>query len=208
MQKGFGQKACQMSNRATIYWIHLPEHTNIFTEGYIGVSKNYKHRFLQHKRNKSKRHENPHLMYALKKYDNITVSPLLEGETDYCYEIEEKLRPNIKIGWNLAKGGSQPPSQQGKISWNKGKKASEETKEKCQKAKIGTHLSEETRQKISKIKKIQCLGSNNPNFGKKASEETRKKMSNSRKGKIKSEQWKQKIRDSVKKTKQLKKASV
>jgi len=45
-----------------VYWIHLPEHTNIKQEGYIGVSENVLKRFKMHK-NKS---SNNHLKNALK----------------------------------------------------------------------------------------------------------------------------------------------
>jgi len=31
-----------MKSTCYVYWIHLPEHTDMFTEGYIGVSKNPK----------------------------------------------------------------------------------------------------------------------------------------------------------------------
>ena len=27
------------------------------------------------------------------------------GSEEYCYEIEGKLRPNKRIGWNIAEGG-------------------------------------------------------------------------------------------------------
>lgn len=77
----------------------------------------------------------------------------------------------------------------GKEPWNKGKKLSEEYKQKLRKPK-----SEETKRKISKSQKGRQLseehkmniskahkGENNPNFGKHFSEEAKKKMSEARK---------------------------
>jgi hypothetical protein len=60
---------------------------------------------------------------------------VLIGKEDYCLEIESKLRPADKIGWNLVKGGNKPPItigsfKKGMIAWNKGKAWTEETKAK------------------------------------------------------------------------------
>ena len=88
-----------------LYWIHLPTHTDILSEGYIGVSKHPKQRLWEHKNCT----DNPHLQHAFTKYKDITHTILLEGSEEYCYEMEEKLRPNIKIGWNINKGGTKPP---------------------------------------------------------------------------------------------------
>ena len=84
-----------------VYWIHLPEHTDVFTEGYVGVSKYPERRLTEHKKFK----RNSHLTYAFKKYKNIVHTILLQGPEDYCFEIETKLRPTEEIGWNLAVGG-------------------------------------------------------------------------------------------------------
>jgi predicted GIY-YIG superfamily endonuclease len=34
----------------SVYWIHYPEHKNIQTDGYVGISKNPTRRFNEHKR--------------------------------------------------------------------------------------------------------------------------------------------------------------
>ena len=36
--------------KACVYWLHLPEHSDMFSEGYIGVSVNPKKRLYEHKR--------------------------------------------------------------------------------------------------------------------------------------------------------------
>lgn len=107
-----------------IYWLHLPQHTDLLTEGYIGVSKNPKNRFKTHKN----RSGNKHLYNSFKKYNTILMDIILEGNEKYCLFIEEVLRPEKNIGWNITKGGGKPPElfghkhNKGKTPWNKGLK--------------------------------------------------------------------------------------
>ena len=97
----------------SVYWIHAPHHGDMFTEGYIGVSKdankrwNYGHRWAQ----KNKRHDNAILSNAINKYgwDNLIKEVVLVADSEYCYDIESKLRPEQLIGWNIAVGGFKPP---------------------------------------------------------------------------------------------------
>lgn len=143
-----------------LYWIHRPDHTDLLCEGYIGVSKNPTKRLIEHRSSK----QNPHLTKAFQKYKDIVHTILMEGDEAYCYEIEEKLRPNNQIGWNIVKGGVEPPS------WS-GKNHSEETKTKISLTSRG----------ISKPKP-QSFGKNrtkekNPMWGRKHSEETKIRMS-------------------------------
>lgn len=67
--------------------------------------------------------------------------------------------------------------QRGKISPMRGKKHTEETKNKIRKIRFGTKLSEETKEKISKNSKR-----HNPWVGKEFSEEHKQNISNSLKG--------------------------
>ena len=85
----------------------------MFSEGYIGVSNNANHRW-EYGHNwavKNNRHENPRLMNAIKKHgwDNLVKEVVLIADSEYCYDVEQKLRPSEKIGWNLAVGGGKPP---------------------------------------------------------------------------------------------------
>lgn len=85
----------------------------MFSEGYIGVSNNANHRW-EYGHNwavKNNRHENPRLMNAIKKHgwNNLVKKVVLIADSDYCYNIEQKLRPSEEIGWNLAIGGGKPP---------------------------------------------------------------------------------------------------
>ena len=103
---------------ATLYWIRLAEHTDIFTQGYVGVSINYKRRFREHKKQVNEGiHVNPHLSYAFKKYgeDNLIIEEYFVGSREDCYEKEANLRSEINIGWNVAPGGHRGPG------WAKGK---------------------------------------------------------------------------------------
>jgi hypothetical protein len=101
--------------KAYIYWIHLPEHTNMKLEGYVGVSINPKKRFKNHKKAAIKgKHENSHLQNAFQKYGDKVIQHLIwVGEEDNCYINEEILRPEPRVGWNINKGGIKPPSQKG-----------------------------------------------------------------------------------------------
>jgi group I intron endonuclease len=138
---GGGMTAC------SVYWVHHPDHSNMLTQGYIGVSKNVKTRFSSHKNSPS----NEHLKRAIKKYgwDTLVKKVLLIADEAYCLMIEAKLRATDKIGWNVVAGGGKPPnalgkkfirseeyklkqslSHKGKASWNKGLIYTEEQKNK------------------------------------------------------------------------------
>lgn len=153
---------------AIVYWIRHPDHTDIFTEGYIGFSsKSLDERYTKHicdATGKNKR--NYRLHNAIRKYgENFLVTEVLVvGDDSYCLNIEEKLRPNKNIGWNHNIGGSKPPCIVGRMF-------SEESIEKLRKAHTGKILSQETRDKISAVQ-----------IGRTASDETRHKMSKARLG--------------------------
>jgi len=176
-----------MSTPTYIYWIHHKDHTDVFSEGYVGVSKNCEHRWYRHQYDASKnKHVNPHFSFAIKKYgwDNLIKKIILIADEHYCYEIESKLRENEKTGWNIAKGGSKPPTLCGESHPMFGKTLSEETRRKISEASKGKIASEETRRKLSEAHK-----------GRIVSEETRRKMSEASKGKIVSEETRKKFSD-------------
>jgi group I intron endonuclease len=115
----------------SVYWIHHKDHTDMFSQGYIGVSQDAKKRWEQH----FKRSENTYLRNAINKYgwDNLVKEIVLIGDKDYCFDIEKKLRPFVSIGWNIVEGGGNPPRSKkgmnlGRTAWNKGGFLSEETK--------------------------------------------------------------------------------
>lgn len=114
-----------------LYWIRHQDHTDMFNQGYIGVSKNVEKRWYDHKTYT----ENAHLKNAITKYgwDNLVKEVVLIADDDYCLDIEAKLRPTNQLGWNIVKGGGMPPSSLGK----KFGPMSEETKAKVSTAKKG-----------------------------------------------------------------------
>jgi hypothetical protein len=79
----------------------------MFSQGYVGVSTNIQSRWHWH----SRYSDNSHLKAAIKKYgwDNLIKEVVVISEDAYCYNLEEKIRPFKKIGWNIAEGGKKPP---------------------------------------------------------------------------------------------------
>jgi len=94
-----------------VYWIHLPTHTNLLTEGYIGVtSRSPSDRFAEHL-SEAKRGNSNTLYKAIRKYgDEVVLTTLVSGSEDYCLETERRLRPKERIGWNVVQGGGKPPA--------------------------------------------------------------------------------------------------
>lgn len=166
----------------SVYWIHHPDHTDMFSQGYIGVSNSAKRRFVEHARSKANRH----LRFAIDKHgwDNLVKKEILIAEEAYCLDIERKLRPMDGIGWNLVMGGGKPPPSYGHKraygnTWNKGAKHSlERRKQRSELNKI-RHQDPIAREKFVKAR----IGLAPPNKGKKASPETIEKLRLSHLGK-------------------------
>jgi predicted GIY-YIG superfamily endonuclease len=100
-------------NNYCLYWIHYPDQTDPKTEGYIGITSEFKERMYSHSKNKKHKHI----------YNRInsgaTPKILFENLTKEEAETLEKLfRPTDNVGWNLAAGGNIPPSRKGKVSPN------------------------------------------------------------------------------------------
>lgn len=158
---------------AYVYWIHLPEHTDILTEGYIGyTSRTVDERWKGHlKECKRSRNVNYPVYRAIAKYGAaILVTTLLEGSEEYCLDVENKLRPSRKIGWNLQEGGNKG---------TKGVDVTPETRAKISAAGKGRVFSEEHRRKLSEVQ-----------TGRVMSEDTKAKMSEQRSGIPRSEHTK------------------
>ena len=94
----------------SLYWIRHEDHTDMFSQGYVGVSKNTEARWFRH----SRYTDNQHLKAAIKKYgwDNLVKEVVVIGGGTYCYDLEAKIRPIKQIGWNIAEGGAKPPTTQ------------------------------------------------------------------------------------------------
>ena len=90
-----------------LYWLRLPNHNDILSQGYIGVTNNVERRWARHNRHT----ENEHLKNVIKKYgwENIVKEILVISSEEYCYYLENVLRPNSNTGWNICSGGGKPP---------------------------------------------------------------------------------------------------
>lgn len=96
---------------AFVYWIHLEEHTDVTTQGYVGITtmKDPNMRFLKHKSDA----RNPACSFvvhrAMNKYgDKIKFTILLECSKEDAIQTELNLRPEAHIGWNILRGGDKP----------------------------------------------------------------------------------------------------
>lgn len=145
-------------NNCCVYWIHLPTHSNIMSEGYVGVSKSFNTRMTIHKNST----EHPILRNAIDKYgwDNLIKEKILISTEKYCYAIENKLRSFEKIGWNIAIGGDKPC---GMI----GRKHKDESKSKMSLSHTNrprAKHTQESKDKISKSRIGKYYKNTNPNF--------------------------------------------
>ena len=90
-----------------IYWYHLEQHTNPYTEGYIGVTNNEQRRHLEHCRYADNGNKT-HFCNAINKYgiDNIIKDILHKVNTaEEAFDLEYLYRNQPNIGWNSAIGG-------------------------------------------------------------------------------------------------------
>ena len=92
------------AQKSVVYWIHRPCHTDMTTQGYIGITKDPTRRWQEHKLS-AKTNGKTTVYKAMKKYADVQFDVILIGDRAYCEEIEIKLRPQHKIGWNIAIGG-------------------------------------------------------------------------------------------------------
>ena len=189
---------------SSLYWIRHAYHTDVFSQGYVGVSNNFKAR-IRHHRIKP---QNLHLGNAINKYgwDGLVKEVVIVAADSYCLEMEAKLRPKEKIGWNVAVGGGKPPVTR----WNLGKNMPDEVKRKvsiakkgCKGTRNGMATPQERRERISQSLKgnlpwnkgvpatpEHAAASRIAMLGKKHSDETKRKMSLAQKGKIMSDKAK------------------
>ncbi len=98
----------QPKNASVVYWAHLPEHDDMWKQGYIGITKQpVIHRWLDHIY-KAKIDNQLIFARALNKYNNIVFDVIVVGQDrEYCERIEAQLRPDLNIGWNINIGGDK-----------------------------------------------------------------------------------------------------
>ena len=109
-----------------VYWIKRKHHTDPETQGYVGVSKSLPTRLQEHRRTKWFC-ETEHDVEVLAKFD--------DAKDAYAYE--EQMRPTSQIGWNINKGGIQPPDATGKTGYWAGKTRPQAHKDAISKGMTG-----------------------------------------------------------------------
>lgn len=94
-----------------VYWIRLPEHTDIHTQGYVGATRtNFKDRWSAHRlwAKQPFTQGNERLYHALNNSQELIYEVVYYSYCyDECLELEAKYRPERYIGWNKARGGGQ-----------------------------------------------------------------------------------------------------
>lgn len=89
-----------------VYWIRRTNDTNIWSEGYVGVSKNPSERLIEHYKSR--------VNHKLKKWlstETTIMEIIFEGTEEDCLSAELLFRPREYIGYNISKGGSYPPEK-------------------------------------------------------------------------------------------------
>lgn len=95
----------------TLYWLRLSEHTDIKTEGYVGItSKCAKTRFNRHC-SLAQKNSQFSVHKAIRKYGegNIIVETICVTSGEHARWLEKRLRPEPFIGWNMQRGGIGNP---------------------------------------------------------------------------------------------------
>jgi predicted GIY-YIG superfamily endonuclease len=122
-----------------VYWIHKTDHKDMITEGYVGITNNFKRRMgnhLTHSKTKDGTFQR-----AIRKYGwyELIKEIIFVGSKEECALEEARLRPKERIGWNVCIGGFVPPSPT--------EAARKATSERC-KGKPGTPHTDEFKQKL------------------------------------------------------------
>lgn len=111
----FNGMQTQPKGKPIVYWIHKPSHTDIYADGYIGITRNpARQRWMEHLALTKNNRKNNKLYDILKEEDSLLFDVIAVGETrEYCEHIEHSLRPTPFIGWNTAPGGKDGYTQVG-----------------------------------------------------------------------------------------------
>ena len=114
-------------------------------------------RRTNHYRHASKAVRKSYFQRALLAHPDIVFEKILIADIDYCFEIENKLRPTKRIGWNCMPGGKQTgPMTDSQWSEAKSKEASERLKRMHREdPSIAKRISESNKgKKLSDVAKV------------------------------------------------------
>ncbi len=89
-----------------LYWLRHKDHTDVTSQGYVGITgRSLRTRMTQHAVSAEDGVDYP-VYNAIRKYgDEIIVDVLCIGDEEYILDLEQSLRPDINIGWNIDTGG-------------------------------------------------------------------------------------------------------
>lgn len=107
-----------------IYWIHYSDHTDPYTEGYIGLSNQPDIRFKAHISGTA--HVGSSYIRKMSDSDKALLTHTILAECsslDQARELELRYRPLPKIGWNIKRGGGVSPDCTGRVHSEQTKKA-------------------------------------------------------------------------------------
>lgn len=92
-----------MRDDYVVYWCRLPEHSNPYCQGYIGITNDFSRRQKEHTRAIN---DNNHFHNALQKHkDDVIWQILHKCDKESALDLEYSYRPETNIGWNYAIGG-------------------------------------------------------------------------------------------------------
>lgn len=100
----------------SIYWIHMSEHSDPFTEGYIGLSNQPEKRLRAHTTDAALV-GSKYVRKYVEEYgtENIQHKILHSGlPLEEAKQYEFAYRPTPRIGWNIQKGGGSTPNCSGR----------------------------------------------------------------------------------------------
>lgn len=132
------------------------------SKGYIGVTNNMTKRFSSHK--KTTRNENVRMYIDKHGLSKEDVKILLYGSYKFCMMMERKLRPEMYVGLNIAKGGGGGQSGKNHYLYNYeanryckcGKSLSSIRKKMCMACRVELYRTEPSRSALNlyAVKKI------------------------------------------------------
>ena len=106
-----------------IYWIHHPDHTDPYTEGYIGLSNQPDKRFKAHTTDTA--NVGSKYLREMSDSDKALLSHTILAECsslEQARKLELKYRPLPNIGWNIKRGGGVSPDCTGRVQSDQTKK--------------------------------------------------------------------------------------
>lgn len=171
-----------LSDKPTyVYWIRHINHTDILSQGYVGITSNTpEKRFKQHIQYHLRQKIKSNFNNAINKYhpeDSLILETICLTSKEHALFIENKLRPDDLIGWNICKGGQIGLPKLTDAQVQLGRKRSKENTPRRkgeQHPCYGIPFSDERKQALSL--KIKMFYENNP--------EARKRQSESSKGRL------------------------